>query len=84
MPYDYLQGTKSLFKSKTFWGVVLMVAGFIFTKVTGNNPLADPEVNEHVMTTLMDIVDYLFVIGGMLISIYGRVTAKKKVTITGR
>lgn len=61
---------KSIFSSKTFWGALITIAGFFWTQ------LAD--VNTQGM-----YVDNIMMVVGFIITVWGRFSAKKQVTLTG-
>lgn len=61
---------KSIFSSKTFWGAVISLVGFFWTQ------LAD--VNTQAM-----YVDNIMMVVGFIITVWGRFSAKKPVTLTG-
>jgi uncharacterized membrane-anchored protein len=60
---------KSIFASKTFWGALIAALGVIIPKAAGFD--------------LNAIWPVLTVIGGAIIAVIGRFTAKKQVTLTG-
>ena len=68
---------KSIFASKTFWGVIVALLATTAAKVYHVNISADDQsqiVNE--------IIDAVQLVGGA-IAIWGRIVATKQVTLTG-
>jgi hypothetical protein len=64
-----LTGYKSVLASKTFWGSIIAALGVIVPKVAGFD--------------LNSIWPVATVIVGAIVSVIGRFTAKKQVTLTG-
>jgi VIT1/CCC1 family predicted Fe2+/Mn2+ transporter len=64
-----MTGYKSVLASKTFWGSIIAALGVIVPKIAGLD--------------LNSIWPVATVIAGAVMSIVGRFTAKKKVTLTG-
>lgn len=67
-----MEGKKSIFRSKTFWGAVVAI-------VAGVAGLFGIQVTEADQAELIGSIDKLVVIGGGLLAIYGRVTANSKI-----
>ena len=65
-----MQGYKSIFTSKVFWGAVVTVLSSLFPKVI------------HVSDADATVSTILTVIGGVF-TVYGRWAATSKVSITG-
>lgn len=71
--------TKTLFRSKTFWGAAVAVLGAL----AGLFGLEISSADQAELTNLTDLVlgvwDSLLVIAGSLLAIYGRATARQKI-----
>ncbi|WP_106752402.1 hypothetical protein [Pannonibacter carbonis] len=71
--------TKSLFRSKTFWGAAVAVlgalAGLFGIEVTAADQAELSSLTDQVFAAW----DSLAVIAGALLAIYGRVTARKTI-----
>ena len=72
---------KSLFASKTFWGAIIMFAPTV-ASVFGLNMTAQDATDAvgHVQTTVTAVVETV----GFLTVLWGRMTATKIATITGK
>lgn len=65
---------KSIFKSKTIWGVLLMVIGSVFGF---NIPEGVDQEIANIATTVIEAV-------GAALAVWGRIKADKKLTVTGK
>lgn len=69
-----MEEVKSVLKSKTIWGVLLMIAASVFG-------LTVPEgVDQEIANIAASVVEAI----GAGIAIFGRLKASKKVTLTGK
>ena len=73
MPEDQLQGTKSIFLSKSFWGTVLAAAPAVISVATGID--ASREFGT--------VVDHGVPLVGAVLSIVGIFTRKQRISLTG-
>lgn len=71
--------TKSLFRSKTFWGAAVAVLGALAGLFGLEMSAADQAELTSLANQLLGIWDSLVVIAGALFAIYGRVTARKTI-----
>lgn len=66
--------TKSIFKSKTIWGVLVTVAGLLGF---GDAIPADfPDTMVNVINQVLEVV-------GIVLTVYGRIVAKEPLSILG-
>lgn len=69
---------KSIFASKTFWGIVIALIAAVLAKTYHVNISADDQ--NQIVNIILDVVQG----AATLFAIYGRVAATKQVTITGK
>lgn len=69
-----MSDVKSFLSSKTIWGLVITAIG-VFVDL--------PIETEEATTALQEIANHSIELVGLVIAFIGRVTASKKVTITG-
>lgn len=71
--------TKSLFRSKTFWGAAVAVLGALAGLFGIDVTAADQAELSSLTDQVFAAWDSLAVIAGALLAIYGRVTARKTI-----
>ena len=64
--------TKSFFQSKTIWGILLMISGYIGSKL-------GVDIQETDLKVALDVVFNAIEAVGAIIAVYGRVKATKKI-----
>lgn len=74
--------SKSIFTSKTFWGVIISLLGKGAGLVFGID--IDPETEAKIIDLTMTLIAFGTSFVGDALAIYGRLTASKKATITGK
>lgn len=70
--------TKKWYQSKTIWGSIVTVLAVLLSIVTGQHVII-PEEQAQLVDKIVAVVDDVGVLVGVILTIYGRVKAEKRI-----
>lgn len=70
--------TKKWYQSKTIWGSIITVLAVLLSIVTGQHVIT-PEEQAQLVDKIVAVVDDVGVLVGIILTIYGRVKAEKRI-----